>query len=146
MAELKTKKTSKSPTAFLASVQDENRRSDAKQLLQIFKETTGLSPKMWGESIIGYGSYHYKSDRSRQEGDWPLTGFSPRKSNLTIYIMPGFREYTPLLATLGEFKISGGSCLYVRRLSDLHLPTLKKLIKKSVVDMRKRYPSNTHTI
>lgn len=139
MAELKTKKTSASPAKFIASVTDEARRADAKTLLKLFKDATGLPPKMWGGSIIGFGSYHYKSDRSTQEGDWPLTGFSPRKQNLTVYIMPGFKEYGPLLTKLGKHTISGGSCIYIKRLSDIHQPTLKTIIKKSVATMRKRY-------
>lgn len=94
---------------------------------------------MWGTSIIGFGSYHYESTRSTQKGDWPLTGFSPRKAALTVYIMPGFKEYSTLLEKLGVYKISGGSCIYIKRLDDIHLPTLKKLIKTSVTDMKKRY-------
>lgn len=139
MAELKTKKTSASVSAFLASVEPEERRRDSKALLSVFKEATGLKPAMWGESIVGFGSYHYESTRSAQKGDWPLTGFSPRKAALTVYIMPGFKTYAELLTKLGVYKISGGSCIYIKRLSDIHLPTLKKLIKQSVADMKKRY-------
>lgn len=169
MAELKTQKTAVSPQKFVTSIKDPQKCADAKALLTIFKEATGLSPAMWGEtgagprrkgagptgpsrgraklqqqfmrgpSIVGYGSYHYKSDRSRQEGDWPLTGFSPRKQNLTIYIMPGFKDYGALLKRLGKHSISGGSCIYIKRLSDIHVPTLKTIIKKSVVEMRRKY-------
>jgi hypothetical protein len=96
---------------------------------------------MWGSSIVGFGSYHYKSERSSQEGDWPLTGFSPRKQNLTIYIMPGFKDYGPLLKKLGKHTVSDGSCIYIKHLSDIHLPTLKTIIKKSFVEMKKRYPA-----
>lgn len=138
MAELKTKKTTASVTAFLDSMDNEQRRKDAKALLKIFKEATGMKPAMWGESIVGFGSYHYKSDRSSQEGDWPLTGFSPRKANLTIYIMPGFQGYADLLKQVGKHTASV-SCLYVKQLSDLHIPTLKTLIKKSVQEMRRRH-------
>jgi hypothetical protein len=138
MAELKTKKTTVSPLKFIASVKDEGKRSDAKQLLKIFKDATGMQPKMWGSSIVGYGQYHYKSDRSKQEGDWPLTGFSPRVQNLTIYVMPGFKEMQPLLKKLGKHTVSGGSCIYIKRLSDVHVPTLKTIIKKSVAMMKKR--------
>jgi Domain of unknown function (DU1801) len=88
--------------------------------------------------MIGFGKYHYKSERSTQEGDWPLTGFSPRKQNLTIYIMPGFKEYGNLMETLGKYKTSV-SCLYVKRLSDIDTKVLTKLIKHSVADMKKRY-------
>ena len=139
MAELKTKKHAGSVTAFIKAVPDEQKRADALQLLDIFKKATGMKPAMWGSSIIGYGSYHYKSDRSTQEGDWPLTGFSPRKANLTIYIMPGFKSYSMLLEKLGKHKISGGSCIYINKLSDIHVPTLTKIIKDSVKEMQKRY-------
>lgn len=142
MAELKTQKTAASVTAFIDTVQDEGRRADAKALLKIFKDTTGMKPAMWGSSIIGFGQYHYKSERSTQEGDWPMTGFSPRKANLTVYIMPGFKSYTSLLKKLGKHKISGGSCIYIQKLSDIHVPTLRTIIKDSVKQMQKRYPRN----
>lgn len=139
MAELKTKKNAASSLAFINTVPDARRRSDAKRLLTIFKEATSMKPVMWGNSIIGFGQYHYKSERSSQEGDWPLTGFSPRAQNLTIYIMPGFKVYGALLKKLGKHKISGGSCVYINKLSDIHVPTLKALIKQSVRDMQKRF-------
>ncbi len=138
MAEIKTKKNNASVTAFIASIADETRRKDAKALLVVFREATGMPPKMWGTAIIGYGTYHYKSERSKQEGDWMLTGFSPRKQNLSLYIMPGFRNYPALLKKLGPHTTSVG-CLYIKRLSDVHLPTLKTLIKQSVKDMKKKY-------
>ncbi|MFA5935460.1 MAG: DUF1801 domain-containing protein [Patescibacteria group bacterium] len=139
MAELKTQKTKASVTAFLNSVEDEHRREDGKKLLKIFKDATGMKPVMWGTSIVGFGSYHYKSERSTQEGDWMLTGFSPRKANLTVYIMSGFKEYADLMKKVGRHKISGGSCLYINKLSDIHIPTLVTLIKKSVTEMKKRH-------
>jgi hypothetical protein len=139
MAEIKTKKSMASVAGFIDSVPDERKRKDAKQLLKIFKEVTGMKPVMWGTSIIGYGSYHYKSERSAQEGDWPLTGFSPRKANLTVYIMPGFKQYNALLKKLGPHKISGGSCIYINKLEAIHIPTLKAIIKSSVREMKKRY-------
>lgn len=138
MAELKTKMNKASVAAFLDSVDNPPRRADGKELLKIFKEVTGMKPVMWGSSMVGFGIYHYKSERSAQEGDWPLVAFSPRKANLTIYIMPGFKEYGPLLKKIGKHKTSMG-CLYVNRLSDLHIPTLKTLIKKTVKEMQKRY-------
>ncbi len=141
MAELKTKKTSASVTAFVASVENEQRRSDAQQLLRIFKEVTGLNPAMWGPTIIGYGVYHYKSDRSTQEGDWPRVGFSPRKANLTLYLVPGFANYADLLKKLGKHKKSVG-CLYINKLSDIDIPTLKKMIKESLSEMNRRYPNS----
>lgn len=92
---------------------------------------------MWGTSIIGFGQYHYKSERSKQEGDWPLGGFSPRKSNLTLYIMPGFDSYADLLSKLGKHKISKG-CLYINKLSDVNLDVLKTIIRTSYEDMKKQ--------
>ena len=142
MAELKTKKSAASVIAFLKKVEDPQRRRDALQLLEIFKKATGMKPAMWGSSIVGFGFYHYKSERSAQEGDWPLTGFSPRKSSLTVYIMPGFKNYTPLLKALGKHKISGGSCIYINKLSDIHVPTLRAIIKDSVKQMQKRYTTS----
>lgn len=139
MAELKTKKTTVSPSKFIESVADEKKRADAKGLLKIFKAATGMRPKMWGTSIVGYGEYHYKSERSSQEGDWPLTGFSPRAANFTVYIMPGFKDFKADLKKLGKHKVSGGSCIYFKRLSDIDAPTLTSIIKKSVAAMRKKY-------
>jgi hypothetical protein len=138
MAEIKTKKTSASVKEFIDAVSGEERRSDAKKLLAIFKRATGLKPAMWGASMVGYGAYHYQSEKSSQKGDWPLTAFSPRKANLTIYIMPGFSAYDSLLQKLGPHS-TGSSCLYVKSLDGIHIPTLELLIKKSVADMKKKY-------
>jgi hypothetical protein len=138
MAELKTKVSNASVAQFIKAVPDEARRKDATRLLALFKEVTGEKPKLWGSSIIGFGSYHYKSERSTQQGDWPLTGFSPRKQNLTIYIMSGFSDQTDLLKKLGKHKKSVG-CLYVNKLGDIDEKVLKQIIKKSVITMRKRY-------
>ncbi|HLD22125.1 MAG TPA: DUF1801 domain-containing protein [Patescibacteria group bacterium] len=110
--------------------------SDAKILLALFKKITQEKPKMWGTSIIGFGSYHYKSDRSSQEGDWLLTGFSPRKQNLTLYIIPGFKDYQALLKKLGKCKTSV-SCLYIKRLTDVDISVLEKLIQQSFAFMKK---------
>lgn len=138
MSTIKTIVNESNSLDFINSIENEQRRNDALQLLEIFKEVTGLEPKMWGTSIIGFGSYHYKSERSRQEGDWPLTGFSPRKQNLSIYIMTGFDDFKDILSKIGKFKNSV-SCLYVNKLSDIDIEQLKKLIKQSVVAMKKRY-------
>lgn len=138
MAELKTKQNDASVEEFLNAVENETRRKDAFELLKIFKKATGMEPKMWGSSIVGYGLYHYKSERSKQEGDWPLTGFSPRKQNLTIYIMPGFDKYKDLLDKIGKCKTSV-SCLYVNKLEDIDIKILEKMIKDSVVVMKKTY-------
>jgi hypothetical protein len=142
MAELKTIKNKASVSEFIKAVQDPARREDAKELLLIFKKATGMKPVMWGTSIVGYGSYHYKSERSTQEGDWPLTGFSPRKANLTVYIMPGFKSYSVLLKKLGKHKVSGGSCIYIHKLSDIHVPTLTTIIKDSVKEMKRRHTTS----
>jgi hypothetical protein len=139
MAEIKTKKTNASVKEFLESVEDEQKRQDSLELLKIFTEVTKEKATMWGTSMVGFGMYHYKSERSKQEGDWPLTAFSPRKQNLTIYIMPGFTEYQDILKDLGKFKTSAGGCLYINRLSDVNIDLLKKLILTSVEQMRKKH-------
>lgn len=139
MAELKTKVNNASVTAYINAVIDPIQRADAKMLLALFKKVTKEKPKMWGTSIIGFGSYHYKSERSTQEGDWPLIGFSPRKQNLTLYLMSGFKEYKILLKKLGKCKTSNGSCLYIKRLSDVDLSVLEKLISQSFVGMQKKH-------
>lgn len=133
MAELKTKQTEASVEKFLNQVVDETRREDCFQIARMMQEITGSEPKMWGTSIVGFGSYHYKY-ASGQEGDWPITGFSPRKQDLTLYIMPGFVEHGDLMKQLGKHRTSK-SCLYIKRLSDVHVPTLKKLIRQSVKQM-----------
>jgi hypothetical protein len=140
MTTLKTLPNKASALAFINSVDDEEKRKDAKVLLQMFKKITGQKPKMWGTSIIGYDMYHYKSERSAQEGDWPLVGFSPRKQNLTLYIMLGLADNAPLLKKLGKHKTSKG-CLYIKRLSDVDQTVLAKLIEKSYKDAKKKYKS-----
>ena len=138
MAELKTKKTKASVQNFLKSVNHEQRRKDSFELLELFKQSTKMSPSMWGDSIVGFGEYHYKYERSRQEGDWPLTGFSPRKRNMTVYIMPGFSEYQDLLENLGKHKTSV-SCIYFTKLENINVKVLQKIIQVSVADMKKIY-------
>ena len=132
---LKTQKTRASVKAFLEGVANEARRKDGFAVSALMEEVTGEKPAMWGASIVGFGQYHYKY-ASGQEGDWPLVGFSPRKDNLTIYIAPGLANYKELLAMLGRHKTSVG-CLYLKSLDDVHLPTLKKLVRQSVKDMKK---------
>jgi len=142
MSELKTKKTKASVLDFLNSVEHQQRREDAIQLLEIFKQVTNMEPKLWGDSIVGFGEYHYKSDRSSQEGDWPLTGFSPRKQNMTIYIMPGFKDYQEELEELGKHKTSV-SCIYFTKLENIDVVVLKKIIRRSVAEMKKHYSWKT---
>lgn len=129
MAELKTQATNQNPKDFLNTIEPEQKKSDGFTLLEMFQEITGEKAVMWGSSIIGFGKYHYKSERSTQEGDWPLAGFSPRKQNLTLYIMHG-NDDNPLLEKLGKHKTSKG-CLYINRLSDVDRAILASLIKKS---------------
>jgi hypothetical protein len=133
MAELKTKPNDQSVVSFLKSIADEQKRRDCFTLLDIMKQITKTQPKMWGSSVVGFGSYHYRYESGR-EGDWFLTGFSPRKQNLTLYIMAGFEQYDELLKKLGRHT-TGKSCLYVKRLADIDLPTLKNLIRQSVRHM-----------
>ncbi len=140
MAEIKTKLTKESAKKFVESVSDEARRKDGLVLLKLFTKITGETPRMWGTSIVGFGKYHYKSEHSAQEGDWMLTGFSPRKQNLTLYIVPykttipGFND---LLKKLGKHKMGGG-CLYINKLTDVDLKVLEQLIKKSYTHRKKK--------
>ncbi len=138
MSTLKTQKNDASVDDFINTVEDEAKQKDAFTLLEIFKKTTGQQPKMWGSSIIGFGQYHYKSERSAQAGDWPLIAFSPRKQNLTLYIMPGFSDYSELLSKLGKHKTSK-VCLYINHLSDVDQAILEKLVKQSYENMKKKY-------
>jgi hypothetical protein len=135
MAELKTKPSDASVERFLAAIEDEARRADCRALVRIMKEATGSPPRMWGSSIVGFGDYHFKYASGR-EGDWFLTGFSPRKQDLTLYVMGGFENHRDLMEKLGKFK-TGKGCLYLKRLDDAHLPTLKRLILRSVKQIAK---------
>ena len=133
MAELKTQKNDASVEVFLNSVPDERKRRDSYAILELMKDVTGEEPAMWGTSIVGFGSYHYKYASGR-ENEWFLVGFSPRKQNLTLYIMSGFDEYESLLANLGKHK-TGKSCLYINKLEDVDQSTLRELVEKSVTHM-----------
>jgi hypothetical protein len=133
MAELKTKQNEQSVTDFLQAVPEERKRKDSFAILELMEEVTGLEPKMWGDSIVGFGNYHYKYSTGR-EGDWFVTGFSPRKQNLTLYIMSGFDEYDDLLKKLGKYK-TGKACLYVNKLEDVDVSVMKELIQKSVAHL-----------
>jgi hypothetical protein len=136
MAELKTKRTEASVDDFIAGIADEQRRKDCTALLAMMKRVTKAPPKMWGASMVGFGSYHYRYASGR-EGDWFLSGFSPRKQDLTVYVMAGFEDYPELMARLGKYK-TGKSCLYLKRLSDIDAAVLEKLIAASVKDMNER--------
>ena len=130
MSELKTKPTDVKVEDFLDSVEHPQRKADGFELLRIMREITNEEPVMWGPSIVGFGSYHYKYESGR-EGDMPVTGFAPRKQSLSLYIMSGFDEYENLLEKLGKHKV-GKSCLYINKLADVDISVLKELIRKSV--------------
>lgn len=134
MAQLKTQPNDKSVTDFLGSMENDTRREDSFTILELMKEASGVEPIMWGDSIIGFGTYHYKYASGR-EAEWFLTGFSPRVQNLTLYIMDGFDEYDKLLGNLGKHS-TGKSCLYVKRLENIDLEVLKEMVEKSVAHMQ----------
>ncbi len=137
MAELKTKKTKASVLKFLKSLPDAQKRQDSIALHELFSSVTGKKAAMWGTSIVGYGMYHYKSERSSQEGDWPLVAFSPRKQNLTLYLLGAGKQHPDLLKKLGPHTTSVG-CLYIKRLSDVNLAVLKQLINKTYQEAKKK--------
>jgi uncharacterized protein DUF1801 len=130
MAELKTTRNDASVDDFLNAIKDEQVRQDCRAIADIMQKATGAKPQMWGAAIVGFGSYRYKYPNGR-EMDWMLAAFSPRKQNITLYIWPGFEGYDELTAQLGKHSC-GKACIYIKRLSDVHLPTLKKLIKGSI--------------
>lgn len=139
MAEIKTKQTNADVTEFINTFADtEQKRADSFEILKLMQDFTGFEPKMWGPSIIGFGSYHYKSERSRQEGDWPLVGFSPRKAAISLYVFTGLKEHEYLLEGLGKFKM-GKACIYVKKLSDINTDVLKTLMKASVDYLQTKY-------
>lgn len=139
MAELKTRQNDADVHEFINSFADtEQKKKDSFEILNLMQNVTGYEPKMWGDSIIGFGSYHYKSDRSSQEGDWFLVGFSPRKTALSLYTYTGCPGQEDLLKELGKFKM-GKSCIYVKKLSDINPETLKKLIKTSIDFLQSKY-------
>ena len=140
MSEVKTKKNEASVEGFLKSVENEKRREDSFVVLDLMKEVTGEKPTMWGTSIVGFGSYHYKGASGR-EGDWMKVGFSPRKQNMTLYIMDGFGSYDSLLDRLGKYK-TGKSCLYINKLEDVDQTVLRELVKQSFKSMSGASPRN----
>lgn len=135
MSELKTKPTKQDPEEFLRTIEPEQKRKDAFALLEMFQQTTGERGVMWGSSIIGFGKYHYQSQRSAQKGDWPLVAFSPRKQNLTLYVIAG--DQSALLKKLGKHRISV-ACLYINKLADVDETVLAALIKKAYHFMKQR--------
>jgi len=137
VAENKTRATIASVTEFINSIEDRQKRADARKVAAIMRRVTGKRAKMWGSSIVGYGTYHYQYESGR-EGDFMITGFSPRKQALTVYIVAGFRRFDTLMGKLGKYR-TGKSCLYINRLSDVDEKVLEKLIDRSVKYMRKNY-------
>ncbi|MDJ0921194.1 MAG: DUF1801 domain-containing protein [Henriciella sp.] len=138
-AQNKTQSTKVDPTDFVAAVEPDRKRADAQTLLSFFNRVTGLEPVMWGSSIIGYGRYRYKYESGR-EGEFFLTGFSPRKQNLTVYVMPGYRygEMKERLSRLGKHKL-GKSCLYINKLADVDLAVLEEIVADGLGYMRENY-------
>ena len=136
MGELKTLENDGSVTDFIDAVPEETKRKDSYVLLDMYKRVTGQEPRMWGASMIGFGKYHYKSERSTQEGDWPLAAFSPRKQNLTLYFMPGFDTFfAEPLSKLGKHKTSK-SCLYINRLGDVDVAVLEEVVRKGYIEAK----------
>ncbi len=137
-AENKTKPTEVTPAEFIASVEPDRKREEAQTLDQLFQKVTGWKPVMWGPSIIGYGSYHYKYESGR-EGDMCATGFSPRKANHSLYIMPGYANFEEVLSRLGKHSM-GKSCLYIKKLDDVDLDVVAELIEAGLKDLGETYP------
>lgn len=137
MAELKTRENNASVAAFIAAIEDPEQRSDARKIATMMRAASGSRPRIWGTSIVGFGSYHYRYASGR-EGDWPIVGFSPRKQNIAVYIMAGFSGSEKLLGKLGKHK-TGKSCLYIKRLDDIDQAVLRKLIDESIQTMQKKY-------
>jgi hypothetical protein len=138
MSDLKTRKNEGDVRAFIASVENDRRRADAFTLLDLMQDALGEAPALWGDSIIGFGSYHYQYDSGR-EGDMPLVGFSPRKQNLAVYIMAGFDQYDALLDKLGKHK-TGKACLYINKLADVDQDVLIELVKRAADHMARTNP------
>ena len=139
MAEIKTKPTDIDVNDFIISFADtDQKRKDSYELIRLMKEITGYEPKMWGPSIIGFGNFHYKSEKSRQEGDWPLIGFSPRKAAISLYVYTGAKEHEYLLEGLGKYKI-GKACIYVKKLSDINLNILERVAKETIIFLQSKY-------
>ena len=137
MTENKTKATDASVDDYLNAVTPEKKRADSFVLKDMMARASGFAPKMWGDSMVGYGAYHYKYESGR-EGDFFITGFAPRKQNLVVYVMPGFSEYSALMERLGKFR-TGKSCLYINKLADVELDVLEEIVRLSVIWMQAKY-------
>ena len=137
MAENKTQPTDADVDAFIDAVENDRKREDSRVLIELMREVTGEEPVMWGPSIVGFGQYHYRYDSGR-EGDWFLTGFAPRKSNLVVYIMSGFPRHAELMDKLGKHR-TGSSCLYINKLDDVDVDVLRELVRRSVEHVAARH-------
>lgn len=139
MAEIKTKQTDADVYEFIRAFADsEQKRQDSYELIRIMQEFTGFEPKMWGPSIIGFGKYHYQSERSSQQGDWPLVGFSPRKAAISLYVYTGSPKHAHLLDGLGKFKM-GKACIYIKKLADINIEQMKVLMQASIDFLQEKY-------
>ena len=142
MAELKTKQHEGDVFEFINHFADtDQKRMDSLKLIEIMENLTGYPPKMWGPSMIGFGSYHYKSKRSKQEGDWPLVGFSPRKAAISLYVFSGSPNHEYLLEGLGKYT-RGKGCIYIKRLSDINIDKLENLMLKTISFLNESYGTN----
>lgn len=142
MAELKTKQHDGDVMAFIkAFAENDQRRQDSYALIELMEDFTGFPPKMWGPSMIGFGSYHYKSARSKQEGDWMLVGFSPRKAAISLYVYTGLPEHEHLLKGLGKFTM-GKACIYIKKLADIDQEALKQLMGATIDYLTTQHGSN----
>lgn len=137
--ELKTKENKADVTAFLSLQESEEKRNDSLALLKMMKSVTKTEPMMWGGSIVGFGKYIFTSPKTGRSGEWFMAGFSPRKQNLTIYLITGLSNYSELMKKLGKYKVSGGSCLYINKLADVEMKVLKELVSSSWKYMKEKY-------
>lgn len=138
MPKLKTKITDEDVIGYIESIEDESKKEDACALVELFEKVTKKEPRLWNNNVIGFGTYHYKSERSSQEGEWYVTGFAVRKQNISIYIIPGFDDFEELLSKIGKYTNSKG-CLYIKKLEDVDVSILEELIGESVEKMRGLY-------
>ena len=138
MTKLKTQPNDRSVDQFLQAIENDQKRQDSREIVALMAQVTGETAQMWGDSIVGFGRYRYRYASGR-EGEWPLVGFSPRKQNLTLYIMAGFDHYDELLERLGKYS-TGKSCLYVKKLEDVDRAVLEALVRASVEHMQKTNP------
>jgi len=139
MSELKTRPTDRKVSQFIDAVEPDQKRQDCWTIVEMMRTVTGAEPVLWGSSIVGFGTYTYVNT-TKKPADWPITGFSPRKANLTLYVMPGFSNYESLMAGLGKHSM-GKSCLYIKKLADIDFDVLEEIIRRSVRDMKAAYPT-----